>query len=106
VKSFVALAEGLERLDAVIANAGVMPSSFVLAEGTENTIKVNVLSTLLLALMIVPKLRDTAKTFCAYTHLEIVTSEAHHITTVSEADQDDLYAALSEERKRFDAREQ
>ena len=47
----------LPRVDAVLANAGVLTSQFHLAEENEKTITVNVVSTFLLFLLLLPKLR-------------------------------------------------
>jgi NAD(P)-dependent dehydrogenase (short-subunit alcohol dehydrogenase family) len=49
----------LPRVDAVLANAGIMLDKFGLAEGNEKTITVNVVSTFLLFLLLLPKLRQS-----------------------------------------------
>lgn len=61
VKAFVARATSeLDRLDAVICNAGVNKRAFSESEGYETTITVNVLSTFLLAQGLLPLLEKTA----------------------------------------------
>lgn len=102
VQAFAKRAHRLDRLDAVVESAGLMMNSFKLVEGFEQVIQVNVIATLLLALLLLPKLRETAEKHDVETHLEIVTSELHHLTIVKEADGVDLYAALNDE-KRYDA---
>ncbi len=84
VKQFVKRAERLERLDVVLENAGIAAYDFVVAEDNEATITVNVISTFLLALMILPKLRETATKFNTMPHLIIVSSEVHGFTSFAE----------------------
>lgn len=50
----------LPRLDVVVANAGVFHFKFEMAEQDEANITVNVVSHMLLALLLLPKLRETA----------------------------------------------
>lgn len=52
----------LPRLDAVLANAGLLAGEFTLSNGTEKTIAVNVVSTYLLFLLVLPKLRQSPST--------------------------------------------
>jgi NAD(P)-dependent dehydrogenase (short-subunit alcohol dehydrogenase family) len=51
----------LSRLDAFVANAGIDTTQFEKFEGHESTLTVNVVSTLLVALLAIPKLRESAK---------------------------------------------
>ena len=67
----------LSSLDAVILNAGVDYKQFQLAEGVESTLTVNVVSTLLLAYLLLPKLRETAENMNRATHLTFVGSMIH-----------------------------
>jgi hypothetical protein len=67
----------LERLDVVVENAGVATPHFQDAEGFESTITINVISTFLMALLLLPKLRKTAAQFNTMPHLTIVSSDAH-----------------------------
>lgn len=99
VKAFAQRVQGLDRLDAMLENAGVMVRSFQLAEGTEQTIKVNVISTFLLALLILPKLRETEQKHNVTTILEIVSSEVHHFTSVKSLEHADIYAELNVNKK-------
>lgn len=52
----------LSRLDAVLANAGILAGKFSLSNGIEKTIAVNVVSTYLLFLLLLPKLRESPAT--------------------------------------------
>lgn len=53
----------LDRIDSFIANAGIMLDRFTLAEGTETCMTVNVIGTLALAVLVMPKLQETARKF-------------------------------------------
>lgn len=90
----------LARLDHFVANAGItVGDNFKLIEGVESTIQVNVLNTLLLALSILPKLRDTKEQFSTSDpHLAIVSSEVHRFTAFPERSEPDLYAAFRDEK--------
>jgi retinol dehydrogenase 12 len=77
VKSFCARAQELDRLDIVVENAGIAMPRFEEAEGMESTITVNVISTFLMALLLLPKLRADALRFNMIPHLTIVGSGSH-----------------------------
>ncbi len=99
VKAFAsrAVAE-LERLDVLVENAGIAVNKYERLEDNESTITVNVVSTFLLALLLLPKLRETAAKFPssavdgdaaegrAKPHLVIVSSEVHFLTAFAEKD--------------------
>jgi retinol dehydrogenase 12 len=67
----------LSRLDAVVENAGIAMNEYILAEDNESTITVNVISTFLLALLVLPKLRESAAQFGMMGRLVIVGSAVH-----------------------------
>jgi short-subunit dehydrogenase involved in D-alanine esterification of teichoic acids len=85
VKDFCRQASKLTRLDVVIANAGLAIGSFESQEGYESTITVNVISTFLMALMLLPKLRQTAAQFNVAPHLSIITSVAHRWVSLTDS---------------------
>ncbi|CAI7651669.1 unnamed protein product [Penicillium pancosmium] len=77
VKRFAAAISKEERIDIAILNAGVASPSFRLgSEGHEMTVQIMVLSTALLAVLIIPQLRKWAKISKTPAHLEIVASIA------------------------------
>ncbi|KAI0122534.1 putative short-chain dehydrogenase/reductase family protein [Daldinia grandis] len=77
VKDFARKAtEELDRIDGLIENASVALDKFALAEGYESTVTINVLSTFLLAILLLPKMTETARRFNSQPNLTIVTSEA------------------------------
>ncbi|KAL4910128.1 hypothetical protein BDW74DRAFT_48558 [Aspergillus multicolor] len=64
----------LERIDAVIENAAVATPEQTTAEGHNLTLTVNVLSTFLLAVLLLPKLKESAEEYGILPRLSIVTS--------------------------------
>lgn len=68
----------LDRLDVVVENAGVAIGTYVECDGGfESTIAVNVVSTFLMALLLLPALRRTAARFNVEPRLVVVSSDAH-----------------------------
>lgn len=84
VKEFAKRCEALPRIDAVVENAGVLTTKFELTEGSEKTITTNVYSTFLLALLLLPKLKETATQYNSRPHLVIVSSDVHFLTSLPE----------------------
>ncbi|CAK7214753.1 hypothetical protein SCUCBS95973_002241 [Sporothrix curviconia] len=76
VESFGRRLGTLDRLDALIANAGVVMTDRQVVEGIELSLLVNVVSTMLLALRTVPKLQESARSFNTAPHLVIVSSNS------------------------------
>jgi NAD(P)-dependent dehydrogenase (short-subunit alcohol dehydrogenase family) len=75
VKAFAKRAVAdLERIDALIENAGVAAFDRTKAEGHLINITVNVISTLLLAVLLLPKMSDDAKKFGIVPHIVAVSS--------------------------------
>ncbi|KAK3327680.1 short-chain dehydrogenase/reductase-like protein [Cercophora scortea] len=98
VKAFCRRADTtLDRLDVLLENAGVFVSEFALlaeAEGHETTVTVNVLSTFLMAVLLLPKLRATAARFNVTPHLTIVGSDAHYYAKFPERNEPNIFEAL------------
>lgn len=67
----------LDRLDGVSLNAGIQVNKFELVEGYESTITINVVSTFLLAVALLPVLRQSAEKHHISPRLSIVSSETH-----------------------------
>ncbi|KLJ10290.1 hypothetical protein EMPG_14324 [Blastomyces silverae] len=86
----------LERLDAVVLNAGVSNRNYELLEGEEASITINVISTLLLAICLLPKLRQTAKVYNVTPYLTVTSSKIHSWAKFPERDASDIFAALSD----------
>lgn len=89
----------LPRVDAVVENAGINSKIQTVSEGIEQTMQVNVINTFLLALLLLPKLRETKATFAdSQPHLTIVTSEAHHLTKFEQLNAPDIYESLNDKK--------
>lgn len=77
VKAFAKKCESLDRLDVVIENAGVAMYHWSKIDDTETTIRINVESTFLLALLLLPILRKSGKKTGNTPVLTITSSEVH-----------------------------
>ena len=101
VKAFAAKATAeLPRIDAVIENAGVATDKYKKAEDNELTITTNVVSTFLLAFLLLPKLKETAQKHNVRPNLVIVSSEVHFFTPFKErnAAQGQIFNTLNDEK--------
>ncbi|KAI1381217.1 putative short-chain dehydrogenase [Hypoxylon crocopeplum] len=100
VKTFCRRAAELDRLDIVVENAGVLGMTHHVAEGYERITTVNVISTWLMALLLLPVLRATKEEFYAGSpdesqgnnvpHLVIVGSNAHFYTVFDGRDEPNI----------------
>ncbi|SPO07208.1 related to enoyl-CoA hydratase/isomerase [Cephalotrichum gorgonifer] len=99
VRAFAVRAAGLERLDVVVENAGVYGIEFARAEDNERTITVNFVSTMLLALLLLPKLRETAVAFDKDVVLTFTGSFVHWLTDFPERNADNILELLAREDK-------
>lgn len=93
VRAFAQRAQSLDRLDAVLLNAGIWPKKFEMAEGHEyvhpvagstavltvrrQCVTVNVISTFLLGRLLLPKMQETAKITKSIPRMSIVDSDLH-----------------------------
>lgn len=79
VQQFVkTLDDVTDQIDVVLLNAGVAPPRFTASEeGWEMAVQVNVLSTALMGLLLLPKLRAAAQARPGLVHLTFVNSIAH-----------------------------
>jgi retinol dehydrogenase 12 len=96
VKEFVDKANKLPRLDVVINNAGIQTINFQVAYGTERTIAVNVIGTFLLALQLIPKLKETANAYGVTPHMTFVGSALYDVAKYPEKHGDDIFAWFSD----------
>ena len=98
VKEFVDRSNKLSRLDALINNAGIQTQNFQIVYGTERTMAVNVIGTFLLAFMLLPKLKETARVHQVTPHLTFVTSALYSIAKYPEQHGEDIFAWLSDKK--------
>lgn len=75
-KDFARKVLQLDRLDAIIENAGLALPNYTTSDGFETTLTVNVINTFLLATLVFPKLQESAKKSSSPSHLVIVGSDA------------------------------
>lgn len=75
VKEFASRVDQLDRLDIFINNASMIAVKTELFEGHETQVTVNVISTALLSVLVLPALRRSGKQFNITPHLVIVSSD-------------------------------
>lgn len=97
IKKFVDRANSLPRLDVVINNAGIRAMNFKVVYGTEQTIAVNVIGTFLLALQLIPKLKETAKVYGVTPHLTFVGSALYDVAKYPEHVSTDIFSWYADE---------
>ncbi|KAL4862970.1 hypothetical protein BDV12DRAFT_178076 [Aspergillus spectabilis] len=101
VQSLTAKASGLPRLDVVVANAGISTNKWALVGDVERSIQVNVLSTFLLILSVLPKMQeqDTAGLTRARPRVVVVSSEGHETTAFAEQKGARIFDALKDQKQ-------
>jgi retinol dehydrogenase-12 len=99
VKAFAKKCESLPCIDIVLENAGIAQGKFNVLEGHEAHITVNVISTFMLALLLLPILRRSAEIHKTKPYLTIVTSEVHHWTQFPQKNAESIFAELDDEKK-------
>lgn len=87
----------LPRVDVLLENAGVAKYTYSVAEDDETSITVNVVSTFLLALLLLPKLRETAARYNVTPRLTITTSNVHFFTQFPEKSSPDIFKTLADQ---------
>ena len=102
MRKFGTRVAGLERLDAVIQNAGILsPLNVTYVGEIEAHFAINTIAAVLVGLLVLPKLRETSKRFETRTRLSFVGSDMHYVASVSEAtapEYDSIMEALRDEK--------
>lgn len=101
IRAFGARLKTLDRLDAVIQNAGTLTTQFKMDKGSglETHIAVNSVAAVLVGLVALPKLRETARQTGTRTRLSFIGSDLHFIAAFTEAEREgSLFDALNDER--------
>jgi retinol dehydrogenase 12 len=94
VKQFASKAN-TPRLDVLLENAGLATGEFRWAEKNESQITVNVVSTLLLELLLLPKLKATASDFGVTPHLTMVFSSLQNAAMFPERHGKNVFEELN-----------
>ena len=95
VKAFAEKARGLDRLDVLVENAGIALEKFRMAGEDEATVTVNVTSTFLLALLLLPKMQETSVKYNTKPRLSVVSSEVHFVSPFHERKADNIFDELN-----------
>lgn len=102
VKSFAnKVSTELDRVDGFVANAGIMVDQWTLAEGTESSIQVNVISTLFLGALMLPKLSESARKFGIKSTLVFIVSVLGYTakTEMYKSRHRDIFDGLNDEKR-------
>lgn len=98
IKSFVEKVNKLDRLDVLINNAGVRSVNFKVVYDTERTLAVNNIGTFLLALQLIPKLKETARNYSVTPHMTIVASALYDVAKYPEEHGDDIFTWFQDQK--------
>lgn len=99
VKAFATRMEKLDRLDAVLLNAGMYTHRFYLADGYECHLTVNVINTIFLALLLLPTLRLSAEKSKSQSRISFVSSDRHVMFSLPEWKEERTFEILSDEKR-------
>jgi NAD(P)-dependent dehydrogenase (short-subunit alcohol dehydrogenase family) len=100
IKAFAKKVGGLDRVDAVVENAGIALDKWSVSDGLETTIIVNATGTLLLAGLLLPILQKSAKKFGTLPHISIIGSGvAFSASGVLETVDGDILEWLNDEKQ-------
>ncbi|KAJ9139080.1 Retinol dehydrogenase 12 [Pleurostoma richardsiae] len=103
IRNFTIRCGSLDRLDVVIANAGVLRNTYEESGGTEITIKVNVIGTFLLVLNLLPILRKSRERTGQTARLVITSSVVHENACLpfSERNEPRIFEAFNKDKKSY-----
>jgi retinol dehydrogenase-12 len=98
-KDFAKRAQELPRIDILVENAGMVTEEWKMTEDNESTITTNVVSPVLHALLLLPKLRETSLKYNTVPRLVFVTSFVHWHTKFEEQKEEKIFEALADKSK-------
>ncbi|KAJ8133532.1 hypothetical protein O1611_g88 [Lasiodiplodia mahajangana] len=101
IKAFATKCKSLDRLDVLVANAGVLKNTYEESEGTEISIKVNVIGTFLLAISLFPILRESGEQTGNIPRVVITSSIMHEDAKFRERHEPSIFAAFNKDRKSY-----
>lgn len=99
VKKFVAEMRAVGRIDAILLNAGIYSQVFELVEGHERSVTVNVINTFLLATLMVPVLKESAKRWSISPRITVVASDRHVMVDLPESREGNTFEILNDEMR-------
>lgn len=101
IKAFAERADrDLDRVDVLLENAGVASVVWNFVQDHERMVAVNVISTFLLAFLMLPKLKATAAKFDTRPRLTVVSSDRHFAVDFKEKDEPGgIFKALNDKTK-------
>lgn len=102
IKAFTTRLDTLDRLDAVVQNAGLITNGFKLLEesGEESVLTTDLTGPILFGLSVLPKLRESASRTGSRGRLAYVGSDMHYAVQFKEAEADgSLFDALNDPNK-------
>ncbi|KAG9240027.1 putative short-chain dehydrogenase [Calycina marina] len=99
IAAFVQRCQALERLDVVVLNAGVMTEEWVLVEGNERQVAVNVVGTMVLGVGLLPKMRETARLDGGTPVMTFTGSFTHWMTSFPQRTEKRIFEGLKREKK-------
>ena len=98
VNRFAARAStSLQRVDVLLENAGMRTFKFKVTEEDESTVTTNVVSTFLLALLMLPKMKETAQRYSTQPRITIVASDLHFMARLPTYDAGSIFEAFRKE---------
>ena len=98
VKNFAAQMSKLPRIDVVVQNAGFLTGNYETVEDNESQITVNVVSTILLTLLLLPSLRHSAEKFGILPKVAVVSSGSHVLIQFPEWTAERIFERLNDEK--------
>ncbi|CAG9998327.1 unnamed protein product [Clonostachys byssicola] len=94
VRAFCTRAAELDRLDIIVANAGIQLGHFHVAEGYERQVTVNAISTFLMAVLLLPVLKRSAAAHGSQARITIVGSNAQRWTSIRHDDTNPIFESM------------
>lgn len=106
VKDFCRRASTLDRLDIVVENAGMLATNYEVFEGYERQITVNIISTYLMAVLLLPTLRKTMSIYQTehlpdVPHIVIVGSNSHFTAAFEQRNEPSIFESLRDDSFMF-----
>jgi NAD(P)-dependent dehydrogenase (short-subunit alcohol dehydrogenase family) len=89
--------EHLQRSDCLIGNGAINTRGYKEAEDNESTLTINVMSTFLLSILLLPLCRKTSRLFSVHPCITIIASDLHALASLPEMEPD-IFTALNADK--------